>query len=49
MIPGLTTLIRFVAFIHGEPARQASHNPQHFGADVGRVGGVADFIHGASN
>lgn len=26
-----------------------SDHPQHFGADVGGVGDVADFIHGASN
>jgi hypothetical protein len=24
------------------------HHPQHFGADVGRVGDIADFIHGAN-
>lgn len=30
--------LRVIAFIHGEPARQALNDPQHFGADVGRVG-----------
>jgi hypothetical protein len=47
-IGALRSIVATVAFIHGEPRRQPLNNPQHFGADVGRVGDIADFIHGAN-